>query len=88
MPGGLKSLAPEGARPPQGRGRQLRRPLWKLGGTSGAAGSSTPIRRIRWAFCARAASGHDAAAPPITVMNSRRFIQLSRRRGRRGAAGQ
>jgi hypothetical protein len=32
MPGGLKSLAPEGARPPQGRGRQLRRPLWKLGG--------------------------------------------------------
>src|SRR5436309_10059969 len=32
--------------------------------------------------CARAASGHVAAAPPRSVMNSRRFIQSPRRRGR------
>ena len=31
--------------------------------------------------CARAASGH-AAALPSSVMNSRRFIRLARRRGR------
>src|SRR5262245_7278962 len=34
-----------------------------------------------FACCARAASGH-AVAPPSRVMNSRRFIQLPRRRGR------
>src|SRR5262249_50103404 len=33
-----------------------------------------------WAGCARAASGH-AAAPPSSVMNSRRFIRSPRRRG-------
>ena len=32
------------------------------------------MRRIRSACCARAASGHAAAAPPRSVMNSRRFI--------------
>ena len=32
--------------------------------------------------CARAASGHAAAAPPSSVMNSRRFIRSPRRRGR------
>jgi hypothetical protein len=31
------------------------------------------IRRIRSVCCARAASGH-AAAPPNSVMNSRRFV--------------
>ena len=35
---------------------------------------STPMRRIRSACCARAASGHVAAAPPIRLMNSRRLI--------------
>ena len=34
---------------------------------------STPMRRIRSGCCARAASGH-AAAPPISVMNSRRLM--------------
>lgn len=34
---------------------------------------STPIRRIRSACCARAASDH-AAAPPRSVVNARRFI--------------
>ena len=34
---------------------------------------STPIRRIPPGCCARAASGHAAAAPPSSVMNSRRF---------------
>jgi hypothetical protein len=33
------------------------------------------------AFCARAARGH-AAAPPSSVMNSRRFIQSPRQRER------
>ena len=33
--------------------------------------------------CARAVSGH-AAAPPSSVMNSRRFIRSPRRRGRVG----
>src|SRR5215468_10396424 len=32
--------------------------------------------------CARAASGHAAAAPPSSVMNSRRFIRSPRRRAR------
>jgi hypothetical protein len=34
--------------------------------------TSHPIRGND--FCARAANGQDAAAPPISVMNSRRFI--------------
>ena len=34
----------------------------------------TPMRRIRSPRCARAASGHAAAAPPSSVINSRRFI--------------
>src|SRR6516162_7353165 len=52
----------------------------------------TPMRGSP-ACCARAASGHVAAAPPSSDMNSRRFIQLPRRRGRaepeefRGRAG-
>ena len=32
------------------------------------------MRRIRSPCCARAASGHAAAAPPSSVMNSRRLI--------------
>src|SRR5262245_8352336 len=39
---------------------------------SAAPDRSTPIRRIRWPCCARAASGH-AAAPPSSVMNWRRL---------------
>jgi hypothetical protein len=35
---------------------------------------STPMRRMRSACCARAKSGHVAAAPPTNVMNSRRLI--------------
>ena len=35
-------------------------------------GMSTPMRRIALGCCARAASGHAAAAPPSSVMNSRR----------------
>jgi len=31
------------------------------------------MRRIRSGCCARAASGHVPAAPPRSVMNSRRF---------------
>jgi hypothetical protein len=34
---------------------------------------STPLHRIRSVCSARAASGH-VAAPPSSVMNSRRFI--------------
>src|SRR5262249_13827237 len=42
---------------------------------------STPIRRIRSACCACAASGHTAVAPPMSVMNSRLFTRSPRRRG-------
>ena len=44
-------------------------------------------RRIRSGCCARAASGHAAAAPPSSVMNSRRFITRLTRRRARGASG-
>jgi hypothetical protein len=37
-------------------------------------GITIPMRRIAWACCARAASGHAAAPPPRSEMNSRRFI--------------
>jgi len=39
------------------------------------SGMSTPMRRIRSrGCCARAASGHATAAPPSSVMNSRRLM--------------
>ena len=38
---------------------------------------STPMRRIRSACCARAVSGHAAAAPPSSVMTSRRLNRCS-----------
>ena len=37
--------------------------------------------------CARAASGHAAAAPPSSVMNSRRLTRSPRRRGQAASAG-
>src|SRR5262245_5474426 len=40
---------------------------------SAAPDWSTPIRRIRSACCARAATGHTAAAPPRSVMKLRRL---------------
>ena len=40
----------------------------------------TPMRRIRSACCARAASGQPATAPPSNVTNSRRFIRSPRLR--------
>ena len=40
---------------------------------SSATPLNTPIRRIRSGGCARATNGHVAAAPPSSVMNSRRF---------------
>ena len=49
--------------------------------------ASTPMRRIRSGCCARAASGQAAAAPPTSVMNSRRFIRSPRRRGRAAIGG-
>ena len=46
-----------------------------------------PMRRIPSACCARAATGHDAAAPPSNVMNSRRLTRSPRLRARAGSAG-
>src|SRR4249919_548920 len=43
-------------------------------GSSAAKVISTPMRRLRSACCALAAIGHPAAAPPSSVMNSRRFV--------------
>jgi len=37
------------------------------------------MRRIRLGCCARAASGHAAAAPPSSVMNLRRLMGLTPR---------
>ena len=57
-------------------------------GSSAVVFMSTPMRRTRCGSCARAASGHAAAAPPSSVMNSRRLIIRSpRRRWPRGRAG-
>jgi hypothetical protein len=49
---------------------------------SQAAPVSTPIRRIPLGCCARAASGH-AAAPPSSVMKSRRLMGLPQGQGSR-----
>ena len=38
------------------------------------------MRRIRSACCARAASGHVAAAPPRSEMNARRFMSAPKLR--------
>src|SRR6516165_8085092 len=43
-----------------------------ISGSSSAKAVSTPIRRIRSGCCARAPTGHDAAAPPSAASNSRR----------------
>ena len=43
-------------------------------GSSAAKLMSTPMRRMRSRCCARAASGHATAAPPISVMKSRRLM--------------
>src|SRR5215207_5344763 len=50
--------------------------------TVGINSRSVPTRRIRSGCCPRAASGHAQGS----VMNSRRFILLPRRRGREGLA--
>ena len=42
--------------------------------SSAARFTRTPISRTRSACCARATIGHAAAAPPSSVMNSRRFM--------------
>ena len=66
------------------------RPFWKAAMRGGRVGSisdmavSTPMRRSRSDCCARAAIGH-AAAPPSSVMNSRRRIIRSPRRRARAA---
>jgi len=46
-----------------------------------------PMRETVPACCARAASGHAAAAPPMSVMKSRRVIRSARLRGRIAAVG-
>src|SRR6516164_1350030 len=43
-----------------------------------------PSRRIRSACCARAASGHAAAAPQRSMMNSRRSMGFPRAEGHAG----
>src|SRR5262245_8867630 len=41
-----------------------------------------PLSSLHILLCARAASGHATAAPPMSDMNSRRLTQSPRRRGR------
>src|SRR5262245_4934857 len=45
-----------------------------VSGSSAAKAMSAPTRRMRSACCTRAASGHAAAAPPMSVMKSRRLM--------------
>src|SRR5262249_23557873 len=61
----------------------FRNPVTLCAVSSAASWLRNPITGIG-CCCARAASGHAAAAPPSSVMNSRRLIQLPRRRGRVG----
>ena len=58
-------------------------------GSASATFISTPRRRMGPRCCARAASGHAATAPPISVMNSRRFMPVPKlgRRYRIGSRG-
>jgi hypothetical protein len=46
---------------------------------------NTPMRRTPLGSCARAASGHVAAAPPINKMNSRRLIVAPEAQTRNGS---
>jgi len=48
-------------------------------GSSAAVDISTPLRRIRPPCCARAASGHAAAAQPSSVMNDQSAVTLAGR---------
>src|SRR4051812_33871435 len=51
-------------------------------GSPAAKGISTPMRRIRSPCCALATADHvAAAAPPMSVMNSRRLMLTHLRRG-------
>ena len=52
------------------------------GSPAGKEPTSTPMRRTRSPCCARAASGHAAAALPNSLMSSRLFTQSPRRRSR------
>ena len=52
-------------------------------GSSAATFINTPIRRMRSACCARAASGQAAAEPAITFMKSRRRITSPKGSGAR-----
>jgi hypothetical protein len=52
----------------------LAKPAHPVRIASGDLGSRNPITGIA-GCCALAASGHAAAAPPISVMNSRRLIR-------------
>jgi hypothetical protein len=56
-------------------------------GSSATRFISTPIRRIRSVCCARAASGHAAAAPPSSVMKLAPPYTGHRASSRLGAAG-
>src|SRR6266849_1709646 len=49
---------------------------------------STPMRRTRSPCCARTASGHAIAAPPSSVMKSRRFTAASRASDRKDSTPQ
>ena len=59
---------------------------WASGSFSGRC-ISTPIRCTRSLCCARAASGQAGAAPPSSVMNSRRLLTRSPRRRARCNVG-
>jgi len=66
---------------PSSRNRCTKTGVHRLQG-EGVPGPKNPIVGSFADCCARAASGHAAAAPPSSVMNARRFTRSPRRRGR------
>ena len=51
-----------------------------LSGSPSAIANNAPMRRVPSPCCARAASGHAAAAPPTNLMKSRRFMRYRKSR--------
>src|SRR5262245_2114258 len=70
------SVQPSSLRPPTNAAMRA-----TASGSSAARLINTPTRRIRSRCCARATSGHVAAAPPMSVMNPRRRMGLPSIRG-------
>src|SRR5262249_14189350 len=87
----MTSPGEEGNDRTDNRSRKSRRPISSRSlhaecGSRSRVFSPRKLKLARARCCARAASGHAAAAPPRSVMNVRRFTRSPRRRGREASA--